>query len=53
MPICVCQKMKDMGPFRLQMIEMNEKKSLKMGVKFAVPFYMGKNAKTELQILGR
>ena len=44
---------------------MNEKMSFKMGVKFAVPFFMcriildilyevrGKTAKTELQILGR
>ena len=44
---------------------MNEKMSFKMGVKFAIPFFMGRNildifyevrcksANTELQILGR
>ena len=31
-----------MGPFLLQVNEMNEKVSFKMGVKFAVPFYMGR-----------
>ena len=29
--------------FRLQVNEMNEKVSFKMGVKFAASFYMGKN----------
>ena len=30
-------------PFWLQVNEMNEKMSFKMGGKFAIPFYMGRN----------
>ena len=33
MPICVCPKLKEMGYFWLQVNEMNEKMSFKMGVK--------------------
>ena len=59
MPLCVCRKVKDMGPFfQLQVNEMNEKMSFKMGVKFAVPFYMGRifliycmNLKLEAKVL--
>ena len=36
----MCPKLKDMGLIRLQVNEMNEKMSFKMGVKFAVPVYM-------------
>ena len=40
MPVCVCPKVKDMGPFLVN--EMNEKMSFKMGETFAVPVYMGR-----------
>ena len=37
--MCV-EKLRIWVPFLLQMNEMNEKMSFKMGVKFAVPFFM-------------
>ena len=40
MHVCVCPKVKDMGPISASMNEMNEKMSFKMGVKFAVPVYL-------------
>ena len=42
MPICVYQKVKDMGPLSVQVNETNEKMSFKMRVNIAVPFYMGR-----------
>ena len=33
--MCVCQKVKGMGPFLVQVNEMNQKISFNMGVKFA------------------
>ena len=43
-PVCVCPKVKDMGPFFwLLGSEMNENISLKMGVKLAASLNMGKN----------
>ena len=43
LPICVCQKVKDMGVFQPQGSEMSENILLKMGVKFAASLNMGKN----------
>ena len=44
MPVCVCLKVKEMDSFlSLQVNELNEKMSFKMGVKFAASFYMGKS----------
>ena len=42
MPVCVCRKVKDMGPFLASSEVMNEKMSFKMGVKCADPLYMGR-----------
>ena len=38
---CVCSKVKDMRHFSLQVSEMSEKTSLKMGLKFAALLNMG------------
>ena len=44
MPGCVCRKVKEMGPFFwLQVNEMNDKMSFKMGMKFAASVYIGKD----------
>ena len=42
MPECVCRNVNEMGPFWLQVNEMNEKMLLKMGKKFAASVYIGK-----------
>ena len=42
--VCV-EKGRIWVPFQLQVNEMNEKMSFKMGVKFAVPFFMGRTFK--------
>ena len=63
--MCVCRKVKEMGPFRQQGNEMNEKFSFKMGGRFAASLDKGenfldilyevmyKNAGTELQSIRR
>ena len=43
MPVCLCPKGRKWVLFRLQVNEMNEKLSFKMGVKFAASFYLGKS----------
>ena len=43
MPVCLCPKGRKWVLFRLQVNEMNEKMSFKMGVKFAASFYLGKS----------
>ena len=43
MPGCVCLKVKDMGPFRLQVSEISENKSYKMDVKIDTLLNMGEN----------
>ena len=39
--MCVLKKGRRLTPFQLQVNEMNEKMSFKMGMEFAVSFYMG------------
>ena len=41
-PVCVCPKVKEMSCFQLQVNKLNEKMSFKVGVKFAISFYMGR-----------